>query len=75
MESKSQTFPFTYDRAVGIFSKDLWSSDTTQTPAVRHAVVGFANIPGVCNSYRYAINEEYGGFQFVTVFAHEMGHK
>jgi hypothetical protein len=74
MESKSQTFPFTYDRAVGIFSKDLWSS-SAQAAASRSAVVGFANIPGLCNGNRYAINEEYGGFQYVTVVAHEMGHK
>jgi hypothetical protein len=73
MESK--TFPFTYDRAVGIFTKDLWSSSSAQPPALRRSVVGFANIPGLCNINRYAINEEYGGFQFVTVVAHEMGHK
>jgi hypothetical protein len=75
MESKSQTFPFTYDRAVGIFSKDLWSSSVAQTAASRSAVVGFAYIPGLCTNSRYAINEEYGGFQYVTVVAHEMGHK
>ena len=61
----SKTFPFNYDRAVGMFSKDLWSADTSLAPAVRASVVGFANIPGLCNSLRYAINEEYGGFQMV----------
>ncbi len=61
-----KSFPFTYDRAVGMFSKDLWSADTTQTPARRSQVVGFANLPGLCNSGRYAINEEYGGFQMVN---------
>ena len=69
-----KTFSFTYDRAVGIFSKDLWSADTTQSASQRSAVAGYAYLPGLCNSNRYAINEEYGGFQYVTVVTHEMGH-
>ena len=71
----SKKFPFTYDQATALFSKDMWNPDTTLTPDTRAAVVGFAYVAAICSSYRYSIIEEYGGFPEVTVVAHELGHK
>ena len=71
----SKTFPFTYDQATALFSKDMWSPDTTQTPDTKAGVVGFAYVSAICTSNRYSIIEEYGGFQEVSVVAHELGHK
>ena len=71
----SKTFPFSYDQASAFFSKDLWSSVTSDPPAVRSSTIGYAYIGAICGSQRYSIQEEFGGFQFVTVVTHELGHK
>ncbi len=71
----SKTFPFNYDQASAFFSKDLWSSFTGQPASSRSAVAGYAFIGSVCGTNRYSIQEEFGGFQSVTVVTHELGHK
>ena len=71
----SKTFPFNYDQASAFFSKDLWSSFTGQPATSRSAVAGYAFIGSVCGTNRYSIQEEFGGFQSVTVVTHELGHK
>lgn len=69
----SKNFPFAYDTAVGMFGKDLWGSGTS--PQERSSLVGVAYIKSVCGSSRYAIHEEFGGFQYVGYTTHELGHK
>jgi hypothetical protein len=61
----SKKFPFSYDNAIGLFSKDLWAPGTSQTPADRSSLVGVAFISTVCGNSRYTIHEEFGGFQYV----------
>ena len=70
----SKQIPFTYDTAAGMFSKDMWTPDTTQTPAVRSGIAGIAYITGVCGTSRYMVQEEFGGFQSIGVTTHEIGH-
>jgi len=53
----------------------LWSADTSGTPEARSGVIGFAYVGGICESTKYSINEEHGGFQSIGVISHELGHK
>lgn len=70
-----QTFSFSYDHAVALFNKDIFSDDTSVTDANKRAgVVGFAPVSGVCTDRRYSINEEQAGFINAGVIAHELGH-
>ena len=69
----SKTFPFAYDNAVGLFSKDLWGSGAS--PQDRSSLVGVAYIGSVCGTSRYVIHEEFGGFQYVGYTTHELGHR
>ncbi|RNA12759.1 A disintegrin and metallo ase with thrombospondin motifs 3-like [Brachionus plicatilis] len=70
----SKTFQFTYDHAVALFNKDLWSNDLTAAPANRKGVAGFATIGQVCQTNKYSISEDSGGFANSIVIAHELGH-
>lgn len=40
----------------------------------RASVVGFSFESGICNENRYLIAEEVGGFFYVSVLTHEIGH-
>ena len=71
----NKTFPFSYDQAAAFFNKDLWNSDTSLPISTRTSVAGFAYVGGICGLYRYSIQEEFGGFQYVNVVSHEIGHK
>ena len=52
------------------YSKDIWSGTTTNTAGV----VGLAYMLNVCTSSQYTIIEDIGGFAYVTVATHEIGH-
>ena len=71
----SKTFPFAFDQAAAFFSKDLWGSNANDSISNRAGVAGFAYIGSICGNQAYSIQEEFGGFQSVTVVAHELGHK
>ncbi|CAF0730548.1 unnamed protein product [Brachionus calyciflorus] len=66
-----KVFPFSYDHAVALFNKDLWSSDQS---ASRSMTVGFASIGTICNSYKFSLCEDIGGFTNLLVIAHEIAH-
>ena len=44
-----------------LFSKDLFSSDTTLANSARAAIAGFSWVGGVCGSLKYSVVEDYGG--------------
>lgn len=56
------------------FSKDMWSSSAGDS-ASRSSVAGLAFLSEVCQSFRYSICEEEGGFASINTAAHEIGHK
>jgi hypothetical protein len=53
----------------------MFSDTTSDSASTRSGVAGYAFVGGICSSFRYSINEEWGGFQNIQVIAHEMGHK
>ena len=57
-----------------IYSKDLWSENTDDTPKIRSGVAGYASIGNICNSNRYSLSEDQGGFMNSITIAHEIGH-
>ncbi|CAF0922549.1 unnamed protein product, partial [Brachionus calyciflorus] len=70
----SKNFEFTYDHAVALFNKDLWSDDPSQSPSSRSGVAGFASVGQICTSDRYSLSEDFGGFSNSITIAHEIGH-
>lgn len=70
----SKTLPFQYDHAIGIFSKDLWSNDNGQLPALRSKVMGFSLMGGICGIQRYSIVEDLGGFNSILTITREIAH-
>lgn len=55
------------NHCVFVFSKDLWST-TGSTAEIRSQALGFSYLAGVCNTTRYSISEEIGGFFNIPVF-------
>ena len=51
----------------------MWSS-SAGSDASRSGVVGLAYLAGICDSNRYSIVEDKGGFSSIGVTAHEIGH-
>jgi hypothetical protein len=53
----------------------LWSDDTRLDPVSRATVRGYSFIGQICDSNKYSIIEETGGFFSILTTAHEIGHK
>ena len=63
---RSKTFPFTYDQATALVSKDLWAPYFSNlTPKDRSRFIGIAYVSTICNDQPFAIIEQFGGFQFL----------
>lgn len=55
----SKKLNFTYDHAVGITSKDLWSSDQYLGPQVRSLTSGMAYFGRICSpKFKFSIIED-----------------
>lgn len=56
------------------YSKDMWSASEGSSDD-RSGVAGLAYLSGICQNYRYSINEESSDFSSIGIVAHEIGHK
>ena len=51
----------------------MWA-DSTGPPQVRSGVVGYAALGAICTQNSVSVCEEIGGFEYIEVGAHELGH-
>ncbi|CAF0917232.1 unnamed protein product [Brachionus calyciflorus] len=66
---------FTYDHAVGITSKDLWSSAQYFPSDQRSMLSGMAFFGRICSPFfKFSIVEDNGLLSGITTMAHELGH-
>jgi len=69
----ARIFNFTFDHAVAIMDKDIWSNSASASAATRSGVIGYSIVGGVCSTNKYSIVEDMG-FNNIGNAAHELGH-